>query len=132
MAFTYDGTLDTDLEKVRHKIGDTNSNDPLLTDAEVNYELAQRGNVLAASYHCVQAILARFARDSDRSNLGMNSSRSQKFQQYKDLLGQLEAELQGGAEVFFGGTSLADKDSVNSDDDYVQSAFARGDDDNDG
>lgn len=45
MAFTYDGTLGTDLAKTRFGIGDTNAAHPVYTDAEVNQFISDGGSV---------------------------------------------------------------------------------------
>lgn len=132
MTFTYSSSsIATDLAKVRLTIGDTDSNSPLLTDEEINYFLGEKDDIVLAACDCVRAIIAKLARDVDRSNLGMSASRSQKQQHYQDLLGRLEAQaMSAGGELFVGGTSLAEKESLEEDDDFEGSAFSRDRDDN--
>lgn len=97
MAFTYDGTLDTDLEKVRLEIGDTDSTDALFTDAEINVKLSLRANNIEATAADLCDILAvRFARQFDFETDGQKFARSQRSKMYKDMAAVLRARANGG------------------------------------
>lgn len=128
MPLTYSlNNLNTPLAKVRRKIGDTNEDDPLLDDAEINQVILERpGSVLDQSTECVRNILAKISRDVDRSNLGMSATRSQKFEHYATMLTTLEAESAGGALPFAGGVSRSDKESLANDSDFTQPMNERG------
>jgi hypothetical protein len=128
MAFTYN--LTTTRGQVRLRIGDTNSSDPLLTDAEIDYSITQRTGVLQSAIECVRVILAKIARDIDRSGAQVQSSRSQKTQHYRDLLKDLQAEAAPLSGVRCGGISIDDMADEVEDDDRTQPAFTAGDDDN--
>lgn len=126
MTFTYSSSsISTDLAKVRLAIGDTDSNTALLTDEEINYYLDRKGDVTLAAIDCVKAILAKLARDVDRNNLGMSATRSQKTQHYRDLLKDLQAEQRTVAELFVGGTSIAERESIDEDDDFEPGTISR-------
>ena len=92
MAFTYTGALDTDLEKVRFRVGDTDSADALLTDAEITGALTNEGSVTLAALACVRSILARFAKGYDFSTDGQAFSRGQRVAHYTALLEELQTE----------------------------------------
>lgn len=120
MTFTWDATdLSTDLAKVRATIGDTNSNDQLLSDEHITAWLTfYDDDVLLASRRCVRDIIAKLARDFDRSAAGFSGSRSQKINHYKLLLEELEGETGGLAEMFVGGLSKDTEESFDEDEDY--------------
>lgn len=130
MTWTYDPTLATDRDKIRTLIGDTNTADQLLTDEQIAYMLAQTPQVDLAAAECCDLILAKLARDIDRSNIGMSSQRSQKVQHYQDLAQRLRAKAGTLSQTYVGGLSLAEKDELNDDADYVPMPFAVGRDEN--
>jgi hypothetical protein len=105
MAFTYASSdLTTALALVRLRIGDTDSDRPLLDDAEIQAMLSAHAQaVIPAACACIRLILARIARDVDTSHAGVNAQRDQKTQHYRDLLEALEAENVRGAEIHYTG-----------------------------
>jgi hypothetical protein len=126
MTWTFDATsVSTDLAKVRLLIGDTNSASQLLTDEIINVYLSAKDSVRLAAIDCVQTILAKIAVDVDSNAMGMSGSRSQKTSQYRDLLRDLQAMSNTEAEVYAGGTSIADADADADDDDLIQPLFDR-------
>ena len=128
MTFTYSlDDLTTPLAQVRRKIGDTNENDQLLQDEEIEQVIAERpGSILDQSVECVRNILAKISRDVDRSNLGMSATRSQQYEHYVTLLEQLEAERASAASPFVGGVSRSRKRSLRADSDFTQAINRRG------
>ena len=129
MTFTWDPTAlaTSELQQVRLTIGDRDSGKPLLTDEEINFRLDQYSDgVLPASIRCVQDILAKLARDVDRSNVGMSSTRSQQTTHYRDLLKELKAENSTLGEMYVGGTSDSAEDAINSSTDYRQVGITLG------
>lgn len=131
MAFTYDASSSSTFNRVRRFIGDTNSNDQLLTDAEVEdfIDLAGDDAIDAAATAIELGILPKIARDVDRSNMGMSSSRDQKTQHYQDLAKRLRARAVGTASVYAGGISIDNKDTQDDNDDNESPVFYRGMDD---
>ncbi len=126
MTFTYSSSsISTDLAKVRLTIGDTDRDQALLSDEEINYYLARKASVTLAAIDCVKAILAKLARDVDRNNLGMSATRSQKTQHYRDLLKDLQAESMTVGEVFVGGVSEAERESIEEDEDFEPGTISR-------
>lgn len=90
MAFTYDGTLDTDLEKVRLVVGDTDSTDPLLTDAEVNHFLGEHSDINVAAAAAAEAIAGKFARGYNFATDGQSFNRSERVDHYLALAARLD------------------------------------------
>tara|TARA_R100000808_G_scaffold14529_1_gene34235 strand:- start:7528 stop:7959 length:432 start_codon:yes stop_codon:yes gene_type:complete len=130
MSFAYSTSLTTTKDKVRFRIGDTDSNRPLLSDEEINAVIASKPSVLPASIECVEAILAKIARDVDRNAAGITSSRSQAYNHYLELRNKLAREMLTESEMFVGGLSKAAKQSFEDDSDFVQPSFKIGQFDN--
>ena len=141
MTFTYSPTsLSTDLAKVRIRLGDTNSDDPLLSDEEIAHFLDDsEDDVRQASLKACRAIVAKFARTVNDSAGGLNSSKTSKFQQYKDLLAELQDDVtrSSTATPFVGGISIDRADDTADDTNFRPHSFGvgmhdrGGEDDND-
>lgn len=124
MTWTYDSTdISTDLAKVRLLIGDTNTNEQLLADEEINFYIGRKADVTLSAADCCDAIVAKLSRDTDRNNLGMGAQRSQKIQHYQDLADRYRNEGRMEAGAFAGGTSKSDEDSWEADTDTKQPRF---------
>ena len=116
MTWSYNENLTTDRDKVRFRIGDTDTDDQLLSNETIDALLVIRNDVVLASIDSVQAILAKFAREIDRQALGLGGPRSQKTTHYENLLKILRAEADKGATgVFYGGATIAEKDDALAD-----------------
>ena len=137
MTFTYSSTsIGTNLAKVRLRLGDTDSDDPLLTDEEINTFLADSSSgtdIRGASLKACRAIVAKFARNVNDSVAGINSSKTSKFSQYKELLAVLEDDVRASstATPFVGGISRDRSDTADDDDDFRPHSFGIGMHDND-
>jgi hypothetical protein len=144
MAWTYDPRNVSDsLAKLRLRLGDTNTNDQLLTDEELNVILSDHDvsndtdSILLVAADAADVIRAKLARNVDRNNLGMSASRSQVQQHYRDLAEDWRAEYQErrGArsiqgEVTVTGLSLDERDGLRAEEDYLQPVFRSDDWDN--
>jgi len=131
MAFTYGGDpSNSNLEEVRFYIGDTNSNDQLLSDAEINFELNQvSDNTVNAADRCFRRILAQLSRDIDRGGPKFSATRSQKYQHYLDLYDAFKEEVLGATPAVAWTEHSADaQDSVESETDFIQPRFVIGGD----
>jgi hypothetical protein len=116
MTWSYDDSLPTDRDKVRFRIGDTDSEEELLSNETLDALLVIRDDVVLASIDAVQAILAKFAREIDRQALGLGGPRSQKTTHYENLLKVLRAEAdKGSTGVFYGGATIAAKNAALAD-----------------
>jgi hypothetical protein len=131
MAWSYDDSLSTTRDEVRFRVGDTNTAAQLLSNGTINAILVDNGDdVGTAAIACCRAIIAKLARDTDRSNVGMSSTRSQQIEHYRTLLKELKSESRNLSAPSFGGQSVSDKTTIESDTDYTPGPFARGRDDN--
>ena len=133
MAFTYDGDpANSDLEAVRFLIGDTDSTDALLQDAEVNWGLSQNSNIYFAASIAAETIASKFARKVDKAVGDLRQSYSQQSKQYRTLAADLkrQASLKGSILPYAGGISVSDKESVEENTDRTSPNFEIGMDDN--
>lgn len=131
MTFTFSNTsITTDLAKVRHLIGDTDSTDPLLTDEQITFELVEDSNIYFAAANCCDRICAGLARKIDRNGTGFSATRSQKFQHYKDLSEILRSRAGLQCDAYWSNLSLDNADSIRQDSNYIQPSFGVGQDDN--
>jgi len=95
MAFTYTGP-NTAAEKVRYHIQDTDSSRPLLTDAEITYELDQAGgDVLVAALGCARTLVARGSHKVTKKIGDLQIDYSDLTSQYQSLVAALEERICG-------------------------------------
>ena len=119
-------------DDVRFKCGDTEENDPLFSDGEVDALLLAAGdNTLSAAISGCRRLMARWARHVPVTQGGVSVGGS-RVDQVKTALKELvrEKNNNAGAGFFFGGRSKAAKKAFRDDTDAVQPNFAVGMDDN--
>lgn len=93
MVWTYSGDpSSTDRDKVRFMIGDTDSQDPLLSDEEIMYLLDTKQSVQKAAQEACRAIIAKFAREVSYSLGPEKVEASDRLAHYKELLNELKAQ----------------------------------------
>jgi hypothetical protein len=89
----------SDRDRVRLKIGDTDSTDPLLSDDEVDvYTRAWPGNVDLAAADAAEAIAAKFSRSFNFATDGQTFNRRERVLHYMDLSSRLRKR--GGAMIW--------------------------------
>ena len=98
MAFTYVDPTSGDRDKVRFLIQDTDSTDPHLQDAEINYLVSVWGNVYRAAAYAAEAIAAQYSHKTNYSrsigDLSISESYSESATQFRELAKTLrEQEL---------------------------------------
>lgn len=92
MSWTYDGDLTNRRDRIRFLVGDTDTNDQLLQDGEINYHIEHFPNdYLCAAVLC-DAIAAKFSRQADVNNAGLSLSASQRAQAYRTRAVELRKE----------------------------------------
>lgn len=127
MAWTYDGDPSAnDRDTIRFLIGDTNTNDQLVTDEEIAWALTQ-GTTYNAAAICANAISAAFSRLADKAVDDLKISYSQKSEQYARLaVGLSNKDAHRSLDIYAGGISIADKLSREQDTDRVSPSFKKG------
>lgn len=125
MTWTYAGNpAASNTAAVRFEIGDTDSNDQLITDEEIAYLLTQNGTVSLAAVAACEAIAAKFSRMVDKAVGDLRLSASQKSEQYLKLAQTLKRKgALKNAMPYSGGISIADKQANENDTDRVPPPF---------
>lgn len=140
MAWTYNASPGTSTsaerrDAVRFAIGDTDTNDQQVQDAEISFALTQAGDganmgcVRSAAIICVRSLMARYARQVDTTHGKLSVGASKRLENYRALLSELQRQQATLAEPFAGGLSIAEKTSDAQDSDAVQPHFEVGMDD---
>lgn len=131
MAWTYSGNpASSDRDAVRFLVGDTDTTDQQLQDAEIDWLLVENPNAQMAAAHACEAIAAKYARLVSTSNLSLSVSAGDRQAHYLALAMKLRKQAQdGGAEMFVGGTRYSQKEAREENADEVQPNFEIGEDD---
>jgi hypothetical protein len=134
VAWTYgDDPANSPRDELRLFVGDTNTADQLLTDAEITYYLARHSdNALAAAPGACEGIAALYSRQANTSNQGLSVAASERSRAYLRLADELRDRTSAVAEVFVGGLTISGKEALADDSDAIQPAFKIGLDDRDG
>lgn len=86
MTWTYSSNPSTSAkDKIRFLVGDTDPNEPLITDEEIEWILSLQPDIYVAASMTALAISAKFARLADKEVGELRVSLSQKAEQYKEL-----------------------------------------------
>lgn len=96
MTWSYSGDPSSSTrDAVRFEIGDTDQNDQLLQDGEIDYAIQQESNLFGAAARCCEAIARKFAREADRAIGKTRVAASQKSQAYTKMALQLRKKASG-------------------------------------
>ena len=137
MTWTYSGNPSASaLDAIRFLIGDTDTNDPLISNEEiawVNSEASGSSSgttaLYDAAYRSCLFVASKLARLADKSIGDLQVSMSQKAQGYLRQSQELKALAQrhGGVPTpYAGGISISDKDIDEDNSDSVRPYFSTG------
>lgn len=130
MAWTYTGNpADSDRDAVRFLIGDTDTTDEQLQDAEIDWLLTEQGSVYGAAIESARALSAKYARQVTKSVGDLKLQASDKAAHYRALVEDLEKASATSNLVpipFAGGISVDDKNTREDETDRVEPRFHRG------
>jgi len=119
MSFTYSGDPSlTSLDAVRFLVGDTNADEPLSTNEEIEWALTQNSNIYAAASIIADGISAYFSRCADAEELGpIKTSYTNRVKYYSQRSAQLLLKVgqHTSLAVYGGGIDIQDKLSIASD-----------------
>lgn len=132
MAWSYSGNpASSNLDAVRFLVGDTDTNDQLLSNEEINYMVLTHGNVRRAASESARAIAAKFARLMNRSIGGLAADFSAKYRQYLELADNLlEKDELSPVSPFISGFSRSAKEAEELDTDRETTFGRKGQHDN--
>lgn len=129
-AWTYTEDFDVPRNVVRHLIGDTDPTSPMLSDAEIGYELGAAGDDASrAAYQSCRRLMARYAALADASELDLSVKASQLFDHYAALAATFETDADNlsmrSAVPYAGGLSVAERRTNRADRDRTMPFFDR-------
>jgi len=98
MTWTYScDPSSSEKDAVRWKVGDTDSDDPIVQDEEIEYELTQFATdprqIIKASINVAKGIAAKFASESTYRIGQVSETLSRKAEAYERLVSELIDEL---------------------------------------
>lgn len=127
MSWSYNFTLSAAKDKVRLLLGDTNTNDQILSNEEITFFLTEHGsNIYSAVAACAEAAAAKFLRDKDRSAVGMSSNLSDRYNRFLELAKKYKARAGISAELDVGGILESRRDTIRSNSDLIPHFAQRG------
>ena len=137
MAWSYSGDPDSSaLDGIRFLIGDTDTNDQLLSNEEISWMNSQvtgsttsTDSLYTVAYRCLITIASKFSRLADQAVGDMGVSRSQKAKGARDQAKELKrlAESEGGTPTpYAGGITVSDKEIDIDNSDLVKPSFSQG------
>ena len=128
MTFTYGFGFNTDLNKVRLLIRDTNSTDVKFEDEEINQFLDLETNVYRAAGLAARTMQALTAEKVSKTVGKLSIQLSDQSKQWGALADEYytRGKAKGSPRIYAGGISVAAKNTQEADTDRVEPAFARG------
>lgn len=137
MAWTYSGDPDSSaLDAIRFLIGDTDTNDQLLSNEEISWVNSEASGsstgttaLYDASSRCCLAIASKLAREADKSVGDLSVSMSQRANAYREQAAELKglSGREGGVPTpYAGAITISDKDIDQDNSDIFRTYFASG------
>lgn len=126
MAWSYSGDPSaSDKDAVRFLSGDTDSDDPLVSDEEIAYILTQEANHYEASALVCEALASKFARETSVSGDGFSESGGELSQQYMARAKELRSQAGSKSKPrpYVGGISHSERRTADTDPDLVPHSF---------
>jgi len=109
MAWTYSGDpTASNKDAVRFEIGDTDTNDQLLTDEEIVYALSVESRIYGAAARCCEALARKFARQADFTLGPQHVAASQRSEAFARLGRDLKSRIASSAPPYMGGPEDVD------------------------
>jgi hypothetical protein len=110
-TYSFDPTASTK-DAIRFLVGDTVSTDPLVSDEEIAFSIAQEGSTYYAAAAVCKAIAGKFARSVQKSDGTLSIMSQQRYEQYLKLADTLRARGRLDIQApFVGGIDQAEHDS---------------------
>ena len=128
MSWSFNDELPTDRDKVRLKIGDTNTDDQLLSNETIDALLDEHSDdVMLSTISCIRAIIAKFSRNLSRGAIGMSADLTVQVAHYQQLLADLIRANRGNSDARYKGSFSYDRqETIEDDSDFKRPAFKSG------
>lgn len=129
MAWNYDPASGQPKDKVRLLIGDTDTNDQQLQDAEIQIFVDDNpDNVYAAAQQACQALASKFARLANTTIESVSVTYGDLSQHYRDLAGDLQVQSNSGTNkkyrAVLTGTSISRARAIAANRDRIPNLFS--------
>jgi len=124
MSWSFSDSLGSNLDKVRLKLGDTDSTDQILQNETINALLTEHNNDIdLTAISCCRAIIAFYSRALNRGAVGLSADRGAIVQNYRELLSDLLRANRGNAGARYSGSfSRSRKETIEDDSDFIDPA----------
>ena len=134
MTWTYSGDPATsDRDEVRFLVGDTDPEDKMVEDAEINWAIANQSTTKLAAAVVLRALASKFSRMVTNKVGDLSTNCSDLATAFSDRANELDPSGLTKATALclpsFGGLSISGKETLSEDTDAVQPRFYRGQDD---
>lgn len=133
MTWTYSPALGTARDRIRFKVGDTDTTDQLVSDEEIAGVLSAQANESLAAAQLAEGIAGRFSRKVGFSNGALSMQAQQQATAYLELAARLRSQASQDAVhqvgIIVGGRTIAGRIALATDPSVVQPSFALGQDD---
>lgn len=128
MAWSYSGDPGASpKDEVRFLVADTDPADPIVSDEEILFMLAEKGTPLSAAAALARVLAFRYARACDTAIGDYRVSLSAIAERYRLLARELSSKAGLVSAIpYAGGISASDKRRQEEDTDRVEPAFSRG------
>lgn len=129
MTWSYSGDpTEDDKDAVRFLVGDTDTNDQLVTDEEIAFFLDEfPSSTYHAAAEVAESIAAKFAREVSHSGDGLSYSAEQLQSNYAELAVRLRKQAgrrhRSGVGPYVGGISWREREMADADQDKIPSSF---------
>lgn len=130
MSWTYTGNpSSSNKDTVRFLVGDTRSDEPIVTDEEILWALSQNSNVYAAASVIADSISTYFSTLADTEEIGpvkvQYTNRVKFYSQKAKELGN-KAGTSGQLNVYCGGVDILERELNANDDSIAKPIFTIG------
>jgi len=129
MAWTYNSSNvgSSGLATVRMLIQDTDSGDQLFSDSEIGYYVDSAANYTLAAVAAARTLAMKFGRKADKAVGDLKITYSHMVANYLKMASDLRSAALRAApvNVYAGGISVSDKDTVKADTDRTEPSFYR-------
>jgi hypothetical protein len=101
MTATYNDQLLTDLDRARALLGDTDTGDPLLSNAHINAVIAIEGGLKAGVAALCEELIARFLRDPVKKSAdGISVDYTDRLAEWRRIAASARVQAAGGGLSF--------------------------------
>ena len=127
MSWSYDNPSSSAKDAVRFLVGDTDTDDQLVTDEEIIFLIDEFDDVYVTAASVAESLAAKFAREVSHSGDGLSYSGDQLNRHYTDLADRLRRlaarRRRSGAGPYVGGISHRERELADNEMDKIPTSF---------